>query len=144
MTSIVQKRTFASLAVGEHVQSQILITDDDVRLFAKVTHDDNPVHLDPEFAATTPFGKCVVHGALVGSLISGLIGRKLPGPGTIAVSMDLKFRKPVFPGSVVSTYVAITQIDERRGFIRLVCNCSVEGQIVIKGEAVVNFPLDKS
>ncbi|MFA6257395.1 MAG: MaoC family dehydratase [Candidatus Paceibacterota bacterium] len=141
MLQTIKKRTFSELVVGQTAEAMRIVTEDMVMAFAKVSLDYNPIHLDEVYAATTPFKSRIAHGALITSFVSGLIGMELPGPGTVAIALNLKFRKPVYMNQAVITKVVITEIDNRRGFITLACACYVEGSPVIKGEALVNFPL---
>ena len=136
------RRLFTELVVGQTAEASRLVTAEVVEDFARVSGDYNPIHLDDAYATMTSFGSRIAHGALIVSFVSGLLGTDLPGPGTVAISLDLKFRKPVYLNSTVVTKVEIIKIDNRRGFITLACVCLVEGVAVIKGEALVNFPLD--
>jgi len=124
------------LAVGQSAEKTTTVTRGDVVIFADLSDDHNPVHTKPEFAAGTKFKEPIVHGALIGSFISALIGVKLPGPGSIVVSLNLKFREGVKIGEEVTTRVEIRRID-RRGFIMMNCSCSVKEKIAIKGTATV-------
>lgn len=138
-----KSRTFGSFTVGQFAEKTRVVTAEDVETFAKVSGDYNPLHFDREYAAATPFKSRIVHGALITSFVSGLMGMELPGTGSLVVSMKLKFRKPVFLNSAVTTKVEIMKLD-RRGFITLACVCSVENKIVVNGEALVSFPRDES
>jgi 3-hydroxybutyryl-CoA dehydratase len=111
-----------------------------VRAFAAITGDGNPVHLDADYAATTVFGRPVAHGMLTASLLSAVIGTRLPGRGTIYVSQTLKFRAPVFVGDTVQAEVEVTAIDRRRRRVTLATRCRVGDKEVLRGEAVVMPP----
>ena len=118
-----------------------VITDQDVRQFAAISEDTNPIHLDDEFAAGSIFGQRVVHGMLVASLFSGLIGMKLPGEGTIYLGQDLKFKAPVPIGSTITASVEILKLREDKPIATLRTVCVNEaGEVVIDGEAVVRVP----
>lgn len=138
-----KRRVFSDLAIGQSVETLRFVTSEDVEAFARVSRDYNPLHLDETYVATTPFRSRVAHGALVASFISGLIGMELPGPGSVAVSLNLKFRKPVYVNSTVVTRVEIIGLDRRRSFVKLACCCFVEGNVTIKGEALVGAYTDQ-
>lgn len=116
------------------------ITDADITLFAGVSGDTNPMHLDADYAAATRFGGRIAHGMLSASLISAVIGTKLPGPGCIYMSQSLKFRAPVKPGDTVKARVKITAIDAAKKRATLACTCHVGEMLVIDGEALVMVP----
>ncbi len=139
---VLEKNKFSDLLIGQSVESEILVTEEKVRAFARLSGDYNPIHFDAQFARTQGFEAPIVHGGLVVSFVSALVGTKLPGPGSLAISMDLKFRKEVYTDSFIITKVKIIAIDHRRGFVTLKCECSVDGKIVLKGEALVRFLLD--
>lgn len=113
------------------------ITDEDVSAFAELSGDINPVHLDDEFAASTIFKKRIAHGFLTGALFSTVLGTKLPGPGCIYLSQNLKFRAPVYLGDDVVATCRITNVDTEKARVTLACDCSVDGKTVLEGDAVV-------
>lgn len=114
------------------------ITDADVAAFANLTGDNNPVHLNPEYAATTRFGEPIAHGILTTGLISAVIGTKLPGLGAIYLNQTLKFVAPVYHGDTItaSAEVIDTRPDKRILTLRTAC-VNQHGKTVIEGEAVV-------
>ena len=116
------------------------VTDADVVLFAGISGDVNPVHLNQEFADRTMFRGRIAHGMLTASFISTVIGTKLPGPGCIYVSQNLKFKAPVRIGDTVNARVTITAIDEVRGRVTVETTCTVGDVVVIAGEAVLLVP----
>ncbi len=116
------------------------VTDADVVLFAGVSGDVNPVHLNQEFADRTMFRGRIAHGMLTASFISTVIGTKLPGPGCIYVSQNLKFKAPVRVGDTVNARVTINSVDEARGRIAVETTCTVGNVVVIAGEAVLLVP----
>ena len=128
------------LAVGQFAEKTTIVTEGDVIVFADVIGDRNPVHFNPEYAAGTKYKECIVHGALLGSYVSALIGMELPGPGSIVISLNLKFRAAVKVGEEVTTRVEIRRIDSRRGFVKLSCSCTVKEKIAVKGEVTVHVP----
>ena len=116
------------------------VTDADIVLFAGISGDVNPVHLNQEFADRTMFRGRIAHGMLTASFISTVIGTKLPGPGCIYVSQNLKFKAPVRVGDTVNARVTITSVDEARGRIAVETTCTVGNVVVIAGEAVLLVP----
>ena len=127
--------------VGQKAFVVKTISEEDVRDFAEISGDDNPLHLDEAYAAGSRFGKRVVHGMLAASLISRVIGTKLPGEGTIYLSQSLKFLKPVFIGDTVRAEVEITKLDTERGRITLETRViRQDGECVLAGEALVIPP----
>ncbi len=128
------------LRVGDTASLSKTITDADIKAFADLTGDHNPVHLDDSFAATTRFGRRIAHGMLSASLISSLLANKLPGRGTVYLNQTLKFVAPVFPNDTVTARVTVTKIREDRSIATLETNCvNQAGKTVITGEAVVLF-----
>jgi 3-hydroxybutyryl-CoA dehydratase len=128
------------LAVGMSASYAKTVTEADIVLFAGVTGDQNPVHLNEEYAAGTVFKGRVAHGMLSVGFISAAIGTRLPGPGSIYVSQSLRFRAPVRAGDTVTARVTVSEIvtDRKRAVLQTVC--SVRDTVVIEGEAVVMVP----
>ena len=116
------------------------VTDADVVLFAGISGDVNPVHLNQEFADRTMFRGRIAHGMLTASFISTVIGTKLPGPGCIYVSQNLKFKAPVRVGDTVNARVTVSSVDDARGRIAVETTCTVGNTVVIAGEAVLMVP----
>ncbi len=124
--------------VGNSASISKIFTVKDVEEFADLSNDKNPVHLDEAFAKTSIFGQRVVHGMLVASLFSGLLGEKLPGEGTIYLGQTLNFTAPVSIGEEVTASVEIINIRDDKPIVTLQTTCvNSSGQIVIEGEAVV-------
>jgi 3-hydroxybutyryl-CoA dehydratase len=120
-------------------------TDEDVRGFAQVSGDTNPVHLDDTYAATTRFGRRLVHGMLTASLISAALANDLPGEGTIYMSQTLQFKAPVFIGDTITATVEVIQFREDRRIATLATTCTNQaGQVVLTGEAVVLAPPERA
>ena len=119
------------------------ITDRDIALFAEISTDHNPVHLDDSYAADTIFAGRIAHGMLTAALISAVIGEQLPGHGTVYLSQSLKFLAPVRPGDRVRAQVSVTSIDHARRRVTLECGCAVGDTLVLKGEALVLAPSAK-
>ena len=116
------------------------ITDQDIELFAKVSTDRNPVHLDDDYAKGTMFKGRIAHGMLTAGLISAVIGEQLPGHGTVYLGQSLKFLAPVRPGDVVDVEVTATEIDLPRRRVTLETRAMVGDTLVVKGEALVMAP----
>lgn len=112
----------------------------DVIGFAEISGDRNPIHLSEHFAARTQFGSRIAHGLYTASLISAVIGTRLPGPGAVYMSQTLKFLAPVRIGDMVEAKVEVVELIEKGDRARLRCTCSVDGQIVLEGEAMVKAP----
>jgi len=136
--------TYESLQIGDSFCIQRTITAEDVRFFADVTGDDNPLHVDAEYAAGTRFGGPIVHGVFLSSLISKVLGRDFPGPGSIAVSINCKFLRPVPVGSTVDVEVKVAEKIEKYGQIRMRVYVTLDGRIALGGEAVLIPPESQS
>jgi len=119
------------------------VTDLDIELFAQVSTDRNPVHLDDDYARDTIFGGRIAHGMLTAGLVSAVIGEQLPGHGTVYLGQSLKFMAPVRPGDIVHAEVRVTAIDHARRRVTLDCHCRVGDTVVLKGEAQVLAPSAK-
>lgn len=131
---------FEDLTVGMSDLYSRTITESDIVLFCGITGDTNPVHLDREYASRTRFKGPIAHGMLSASLISTVLGTKLPGPGVIYVSQNCRFRAPVRAGDTVVARATITELDPAKGFAKLETTCSVGAKVVIDGEAMVMVP----
>ena len=116
------------------------ITEADVVLYAGVSGDTNPLHINEEFACHTRFKRRVVHGMLTTSLWSALIGTRLPGPGCAYMGQDMKFVKPVHPGDTVTASVTVTEIDQEKQRVYLDGECRVGETVVALGSSVVWVP----
>ena len=119
------------------------ITDRDIELFAEVSTDRNPVHLDDAYAQDTIFEGRIAHGMLTAGLISAVIGEQLPGHGTVYLGQTLKFMAPVRPGDRVRAEVKVLAIDDLKRRVTLETHCSVGDRVVVKGEALVLAPSRK-
>jgi len=119
------------------------ITDRDIALFAEVSTDHNPVHLDDAYARDTRFEGRIAHGMLTASLISAVIGEQLPGHGSVYLGQSLRFLAPVRPGDTVDTHVTVTAIDHAKRRVTLETHCAVGTTVVLKGEALVMAPSRK-
>jgi 3-hydroxybutyryl-CoA dehydratase len=131
---------FEDLAVGLSETLVKTVSGSDIVGFAEVTGDRNPIHLSQHFAARTPFRTRIAHGLYTASLISAVLGTRLPGPGAVYVSQTLNFRAPVRMGDTVEVRVEVVELVPERQRARLSCACSVGGEVVLDGEAVVKVP----
>ena len=120
-----------------------IITDRDIEMFAEVSTDHNPVHLNDSYANDTIFEGRIAHGMLTAGLISAVIGEQLPGHGTVYLGQTLKFLGPVRPGDQVTAQVEVVEIDPVRRRVKLDTCCLVNGQKVLVGEATVLAPSRK-
>lgn len=139
---ILELRTlyFEDLSVGMTELLSKTISSSDVVGFAEVTGDRNPIHLSEHFAAHTQFGTRIAHGLYTASLISAVLGTRLPGPGAVYISQTLNFRAPVRIGDTVEVTITVTDLIPERRRARLSCTCRVGDAIVLDGRALVKVP----
>jgi len=127
-----------NLKVGDTASLTKTITDTDIRAFAELSGDRNPIHLDDEYAATTRFGRRIAHGMLAASLISTVLGTELPGIGTVYLSQNSQFVAPVYPGDTVTARVTVRTIRDDKPIVTLETICENQrGETIIRGEAIV-------
>jgi len=131
------------IEIGMVRSIQKVVTDHDIELFAEVSTDRNPVHLDEEYAQDTIFGGRIAHGMLTAGLVSAVIGEQLPGHGTVYMGQSLKFLAPVRPGDLVLAEVEVTAIDYAKRRVTMETRCLVDGKKVLVGEATVLAPSGK-
>ena len=131
---------FEDLSVGMTETLEKVIDASDVVGFAEVTGDRNPIHLSEHFAAKTPFGTRIAHGLYTASLISAVLGTRLPGPGAVYISQTLNFRAPVKIGDTVDVKVLVSELIPANFRARLECTCTVNNELVLDGEAWVKVP----
>ena len=129
------------MGMTRHLRKEV--TDRDIELFAEVSTDRNPVHLDDAYAQDTIFAGRIAHGMLTAGLISAVIGEQLPGHGTVYMGQSLKFLAPVRPGDVVLAEVEVVDIDHSKRRVKLDTRCMVDGKKVLVGEATVLAPSRK-
>jgi 3-hydroxybutyryl-CoA dehydratase len=123
------------LEIGQSASYERTVSEEDIVRFAEVSGDDNPVHLDEEFASKTLFKGRIAHGMLGAGFISTVVGTKLPGYGSIYVSQSLRFRAPVRIGDTVVTTATVKSIDKERKRVTMETVCAIGDKIVIDGEA---------
>jgi acyl dehydratase len=142
--SLIENRTFEELAVGDTASSRRVLTRREIELFAIVSGDVNPAHLDPAFAETDLFHTIVAHGMWGGALVSAVLGTQLPGPGTIYLGQDLSFRRPVRLGDTVTATVTVREKRAGKNVVVFDCQCLNQfGEEVIHGRAEVIAPTEK-
>ena len=135
---------FEDLSAGMTETLEKTVSSSDVVGFAQLTGDRNPIHLSEHFAARTSFGKRIAHGLYTASLISAVLGTRLPGPGAIYISQTLNFRAPVKIGDTVVVTVTVRELIPEKSRARLSCICAVDGEVVLDGEALVKVPSAKT
>ena len=138
--SLLENTPYDELQVGQKAAYQRTVEERDIQLFAEVSGDRNPVHLDAEYAATTQFKERIAHGMLTASYISAVFGMELPGPGVIYISQTLNFRGPVKIGDKVIAKVKVAELFPAKRRARFDCVCTVEGKPVLEGEAILMVP----
>ena len=131
---------FEDLSIGMTETLSKTVASSDVIGFAQLTGDRNPIHLSEHFAAKTTFGRRIAHGLYTASLISAVLGTRLPGPGAVYVSQTLNFRAPVRIGDTVDVTVTVAELMPERQRARLTCTCQVGDEVVLDGEALVKVP----
>jgi phosphotransacetylase/acyl dehydratase len=142
--SFIENRTFDELSIGETASMSHTVTQRDIDLFATVTGDVNPAHVDPAFAATDMFHHIIIHGIWGAGLISAVLGTKLPGPGTIYLGQDLRFRHPVSIGDTITATLTVAEKNPAKGDVTLDCVCTnQDGKAVITGTAETRAPTEK-
>ncbi len=140
----IENRTFEELSPGDAASLSHTVTQRDIDLFATVTGDVNPAHVDPVYAATDIFHHVIIQGMWGAGLISAVLGTKLPGPGTIYLGQDLRFTRPVSIGDTITATVTVGEKKPAKGDVVLECVCTNQtGQIVITGNAIVRAPATK-
>jgi len=127
-----------NLQIGDKEMLTKAFTAEEVALFSRMCGDDNPIHLDEEYASKTIFGQRIVHGMLVASLFSAILGSKLPGPGTIYLGQNLQFKNAVKIDEPITAIVELINIREDKPILTFKTICvNGKGDVVIDGEAVV-------
>jgi acyl dehydratase len=134
--------TYNSLQIGDSFEFTRFISTEDVHTFAEITGDDNPIHVDIDFASQTRFGKPIVHGVLLLGIISKVLGRDFPGHGSVAVGLSARFLRPVPVGSEVTIEVKVFEKIEKRKQVKARIYVYYEGKIAVGGEATLIPPLD--
>ncbi|MBU6425699.1 MAG: bifunctional enoyl-CoA hydratase/phosphate acetyltransferase [Rhodospirillales bacterium] len=143
-TELLENRIFSEIALGDSASLSRTITLDDIALFSIISGDVNPAHLDKDYAASDLFHHIIAQGVLTAGLISAVLGTKLPGPGTIYLGQELKFRAPVSPGDTITAKVTVTELIPEKHRVILDCHClNQDGKDVLSGTATVQAPTEK-
>jgi 3-hydroxybutyryl-CoA dehydratase len=131
--------TIDELKVGDSAEQSKTVSETDIYLFAGITGDFNPAHVDEEYARRTFFGTRIAHGLLTAGFISAVLGCRLPGPGAVYMRQELSFLGPVRIGDTITARVEVLEIDREKGRARLLTTCdNQEGKRVLTGEALVS------
>ncbi|UGS36929.1 MaoC family dehydratase [Capillimicrobium parvum] len=129
------------LRIGDRVDETRVVSAEMIALYADLSGDDNPLHLDAEYAARTPFGRPIAHGPIALALAAGILGTRLPGPGSIAITNYIRYRRPIFAGDAITTRIEVAAIDrERRCATFAMTLTNADGEVVALGEAVLRPP----
>ncbi len=136
--------TFDEISIGQTASYSKEIGEQDIQLFAIVSGDNNPVHLDADFAAGTPFKERIAHGMLSGAVISAAIALELPGPGTIYLNQSMRFRRPVLIGDTITVQLEVTAKRDDKRFVTIETTVvNQDGNAVVTGTAEVIAPSEK-
>jgi len=131
---------FEDLEVGMTEVYGKTISEADIVMFSGVSGDTNPLHLNAEYAAQSQFGECIAHGMLSASFISTIFGTKLPGPGCIYMSQNLRFKAPVKVGDTVIARVTVTELIPEKNRAKFLTQCHVGDTVVVDGDALIMAP----
>lgn len=131
---------FEDLQVGQTASLGKTISEADILMYAAVSTDTNPIHIDAEAAKSSIFGERIAHGMLSAGLISAVLGTRLPGPGSLYMRQSLRFAAPVKIGDTVKATVTITALNPEKKRATLSTVCTVRDEVVIDGEAYVQVP----
>lgn len=133
-------KSINDIAVGMKASTSHTITDEKIKAFATISEDFNPIHLDEDYAKNSKFGKRIAHGAMVTSFFSALFAMELPGAGSIYVSQNTQFKKPVFLGDIVLAEIEVIDIDVKRKRVYFKTTCFVKDIEVLSGKAEIYIP----
>ena len=140
----IENRIFDEIKIGDSATLERTLTDQDIRLFAVMSGDINPAHVDPEYAMSSRFREVIGHGMWSGALISTVLGTVFPGPGTIYLGQNLRFRRPVKVGDTITVKVTAKEKEAEKGKVLLDTECAnQDGEVVVSGTAEVIAPTEK-
>jgi 3-hydroxybutyryl-CoA dehydratase len=135
-------KSIQELNINDKISMEIVVEDKHIQKFAQATGDFNPLHVNDEYAASTPFKKRIAHGVLLSGIVSGLLGTKLPGLGTVAREMYSKFLKPVYIGDKLNIEAKISEIKEKLNICKITFKVKNQDNVLVgKGYAVVIPPV---
>ncbi|MCL0030196.1 MaoC family dehydratase [Thermodesulfovibrionales bacterium] len=144
MSSLKLGKTISEISIGDTASFSKTISETDVYLFAGITGDFNPTHVNEEFARKTPFGKRIAHGGITTSLVGSVLGTMLPGLGTVALEISCRYYAPVFPGNTITASATVLEKNEQKNRIRMELKWVNQEEVeVAKGEAVVMPPKEE-
>ena len=142
--AIIENKTFDEIKIGDKASLVRTLTKEDIELFAVMSGDVNPAHVDEEYARSSQFHHIIAHGMWGGSLISTLLGTKLPGPGTIYLGQTFRFTKPILVGDMVLVTVTAIAKEPKHRHVTFDCKCTNQrGEVVIAGTALVKAPIER-
>ncbi|MBH2076034.1 MAG: MaoC family dehydratase [Pseudomonadales bacterium] len=130
------------IEVGMKASYSQTITDADIKSFAGISGDHNPVHVDSDYAAGSRFGKRIAHGLMSAGFFSAIFGMRIPGPGCVYVSQNLNFLRPVYIDDTVTAEVVVTKVDQEKRRVFFDTTCRVKGKKVITGAAEIFIPIN--
>ena len=140
----IENKTYDEIRVGDTASLQRTLTERDIQLFAVMSGDVNPAHVDPEYAKSSLFHEVIAHGLWGGSLISTVLGTQYPGPGTVYIDQSLHFSRPVTLGDTITASVTVKEKFDRTRHVVFDCKCTnQDGRTVISGQAEVLAPAEK-
>ena len=137
---VFNKIPLKKIEIGMSVSYSQTVTDSDIKKFAEISGDRNPVHLDEVFAENSRYKKRIAHGLLTASYFSALFGTKIPGEGCVYASQSLKFKRPVYLGDTVTAIVEVTKVDLKKKKVFFKTICKVKNKVVTDGEAEIFVP----
>ena len=139
-----ENRTFDELEIGDRAQLVRKVTNDDVLLFAYLSGDTNPLHLDDEYAQTTQFGQRIAHGMFSAMLVTTAVATKLPGPGSIYRGQEMKFQRPVYIGDTITADLELVEKKKRGNLVKIDCKMTNQkGEIIFTGTSTAIAPTEK-
>lgn len=142
--NIIENRPYSELKIGDSASLTRTLTEEDIKIFAIMSGDVNPAHVDEEFASESRFKKVIAHGMWSGTLISTVLGTMLPGPGTIYLGQSLRFVRPVGVGDTITVAVQVAEMQDEKHRLKLDCTVTNQnGEKVVTGVAEVIAPTEK-
>ena len=141
---ILENRTFDELEIGDKAQIVRQVTNNDVLLFACLSGDTNPLHLDDEYAKTTQFGERIAHGMFSAMLVTTAVATKLPGPGSIYRGQEMKFQRPVYIGDTITADLELVEKKKRGNLVKIDCTMTNQkGEVIFTGTSTAIAPTEK-
>ncbi len=141
--NVLENRTYDELQIGDSAQYHRVCSEQDIILMAATSGDENPIHLDAEFAENSQFGGRIAHGIWTGSLVSAAVGLYLPGPGTIYLRQEFNFKRPVMIGDSLTTTVTVAEKREKNNVLLSVLVVNQKNKTVLDGTSLVIAPTEK-